>query len=313
MPKIYKQHCSVCGLYYEGVSKKCCSIKCAGVLRRGHISYNRITLSDGSWYPSIPSICKCSYHCNEIVYNGKEYIHGHNGRGSDNLMYGKSGELSPSFRIIRTDETRERLRIANTGKIWSDFRKKEWSEKRMGKGNPHFGFKDSKETKNIKSKQKKGKLNPRYGKPSPDGAGHCKRYYYESETHGIICFKGSYEYKYVLYLDINKISWLYQPKTFPLSDEMTYTPDFYLSSEDKYIETKGYLYPEHKIKIEKFLKEYPNLKLEILYKHDLEKLGIDMKIKLDQNLYLKGKQKLLKRKKSLVESSSAQCMSGGVL
>lgn len=293
MPKIYKRHCDICGLYYEGVSKKCCSLKCAGILRIGNTSH-KVKLSDGTYYPKIPSICECDdITCNRIVYDGNKYIHGHNSIGINSPSYGKEpwckGLTSETNEIIKLKSEKTSKSLMGI-KMTEERRIKHAEERRK---HPSMLGKHHKEsTKNLQRKAKLGKLNHRYGKPSPDGAGHCKRYYYESEFHGIICFKGSYEYKYALYLDKNNISWLYQPKTFELSECMTYTPDFYLPEQDLYIEIKGFLYPIHKVKIEKFQKEYPDLKLDILYKEDLSKLGIDMKIELDQNLHLKGKQKL---------------------
>lgn len=49
--------------------------------------YNRKTLSDDSFYLPIPDLCWCG--CNNIVYNGRKYISGHNSRGKTNPMYGK--------------------------------------------------------------------------------------------------------------------------------------------------------------------------------------------------------------------------------
>ncbi len=281
-------------------------------------------------YPPIFDLCHCKRQsCNETVWGGNEFVWGHHNccmpqEIKDSISEQMSGSGNPMYEVEPwckglTNETSEKMRLKSekTSKsligipMTEERRIKHAEERRLHPS--MLGKHHTSETKEKQRLSKIGKKNPRYGKPAPDGAGYCKRYYYESETHGILCFKGSYEYKYVLYCDKNRISWLYQPKTFPLSDEMTYTPDFYLPSQDKYIEIKGYLYLEHKIKIEKFLKEYLDLKLEVLYNKDLEKFGIDIKIKLDQNLHLKGKQKLLKKNKSSVELSSVHCMYEEVL
>jgi len=122
---------------------------------------------------------------------------------------------------------------------------------------------------------KKGKDHPLYSK-IPKSCGHYRRYPYLSPFQGLVYLKMSYELEYAIYLDENNISWYYEYKFFPININgryTTYTPDFFLPETNKFIEVKGYLYPEAKLKIEKF-KEIYNLNLEILYKNDLRKLGI---------------------------------------
>lgn len=55
----------------------------------------------------------------------------------------------------------------------------------------------------------------------------------------LIC-QGSWEFKVVDYLNINKINYLWQPIVFTLSDGKTYRPDLYLVDDNKWIEIKGY-------------------------------------------------------------------------
>ena len=74
------------------------------------------------------------------------------------------------------------------------------------------------------------------------------------------------------YIDEHKILWYYEIQTFELSNEMTYTPDFFLPKYEKFIEIKGYMNEESQEKIDKFIEQYP-WDLEILYKDDLIKLG----------------------------------------
>jgi hypothetical protein len=72
------------------------------------------------------------------------------------------------------------------------------------------------------------------------------------KTNELIDCCGSYECKVVDYLNINKINYLWQPEVFKLSTERTYRPDFYLVNEDKWIEIKGYMRPQSKLKWEEF-------------------------------------------------------------
>ncbi len=54
---------------------------------------------------------------------------------------------------------------------------------------------------------------------------------------------GSWEYRYVLYLEENNIEWIRCKESFKYFYEdkwRTYTPDFYLPATDEYVEIKGY-------------------------------------------------------------------------
>lgn len=105
----------------------------------------KLKLSDGTFYPYIPSICECSEHCNTIIYRGK-FVYGHQNKGRPshwkgkpihpnlsravsernkkligelNPQYGMKGELSTWYERKHTPEEIEKIRIANTGIIHS--------------------------------------------------------------------------------------------------------------------------------------------------------------------------------------------------
>lgn len=109
-----------------------------------------------------------------------------------------------------------------------------------------------------------GIRNPIYGKLPL----HGKKSKYKG-----IWMRSSWEVKYAKYLDKNKIKWQYEPKTFDLGD-MTYTPDFYLPEQNKYIEIKGWWRDNSKRKFNLFKKVYSQIKIEILQKMALKNLGI---------------------------------------
>jgi hypothetical protein len=75
---------------------------------------------------------------------------------------------------------------------------------------------------------------------------------------------GTYEAKSVLFLNKQKINYIWQPKTFntplltPKGNTSTYNPDVYLPDQDIWIEIKGYFRKDAKDKWEWFHKEYPN-------------------------------------------------------
>ena len=88
-----------------------------------------------------------------------------------------------------------------------------------------------------------------------------------------IYMKSSWEIKFAQFLDLNNIRWLYEPKVFNLGDT-TYTPDFYLPELDGYIEIKGWWQYQAREKFFKFKKIYNKIKIQLLMKKDLERLGI---------------------------------------
>lgn len=114
------------------------------------------------------------------------------------------------------------------------------------------------------SKAQTGKNNNNFGKPASNG----KRIRYQN-----ICFRSTWEVKYAKYLDKHQVSWQYESKTFDLGDT-TYTPDFYLPEIDKYIEIKGYWWSKQREKFEKFKNHYPKENIKILFKNELQVLGV---------------------------------------
>jgi hypothetical protein len=110
---------------------------------------------------------------------------------------------------------------------------------------------------------RKGKENNRYGiTPTP------KFMRYKN-----ILMRSSWEVAYAKYLDKLCVKWEYETKTFHLG-ETTYTPDFYLPKSKTYIEIKGYLSTESKKKINKFRKNFKNIKFFMYREADLRKMKV---------------------------------------
>lgn len=117
--------------------------------------------------------------------------------------------------------------------------------------------------KNKKCSQLAGKNNPMYGKIIKPSWGKYKN----------ISMRSSWEIKYAEYLDKNNIKWEYESKTFDLGNT-TYTPDFYLSEQNLYIEIKGYSSNVFVNKFKLFKKLYPKVKINVLREEHLKSMKV---------------------------------------
>ncbi len=82
-----------------------------------------------------------------------------------------------------------------------------------------------------------------------------------------VFFRSRMEANYAAYLDHCGIKWQYEAKTFwfPLGSVcLSYRPDFYLTDEDRFVETKGFLDDRSKAKIALMSLHYPDVKLELV-------------------------------------------------
>lgn len=259
------------------------------------MSGKKHTLSDGTWYPPIPVICGCpDLNCHEMVYNGKEYVRGHYRSELSIKTQFKKGV--PSWNKGLTKETDERVKNiseSEKGKFVSEETRKKQSDVRIGTKSWNKGMKMSQEFCDKISKSQIGRVyseerniklsilnsgsgNPMYGKPAPDGAGYGKGKYYNTQFQGTKWLRSSYEIKSALYYDKHKILWYYELVHFPVilnGKQTTYTPDFFLIEEFKFIDAKGYPL-NNADKIQAFKEQYPYIKLDVLFYNDLIKLGI---------------------------------------
>lgn len=74
-------------------------------------------------------------------------------------------------------------------------------------------------------------------------------------------FRSSWEANIARVLNAKNISWKFEPKRFQFPDDgsgiISYCPDFYLDSVDLWVEVKGWMDDNSRIRIEKFRKYYP--------------------------------------------------------
>src|SRR5262249_32867382 len=90
-------------------------------------------------------------------------------------------------------------------------------------------------------------------------------------------------------LDYYGIPWLYEPRTFVLAQDddgrvtEAFTPDFYLPEQDLYLELtvmKQSLVTRKNRKLRKLRAKYPDVKIKLFYKRDLERLAQHFRLDL---------------------------------
>jgi hypothetical protein len=83
-------------------------------------------------------------------------------------------------------------------------------------------------------------------------------------------------------LDYHGVPWLYEPRTFVLEEDdegrviEAFSPDFYLPEQDLYLEItvmKQSLVTRKNRKLRKLRARYPDVKVKLFYKRDLERLA----------------------------------------
>lgn len=82
---------------------------------------------------------------------------------------------------------------------------------------------------------------------------------YKTPNQGIVTMRSSWEVRFADYLTSSDKDWLYEPNTFKLSNIISYRPDFYIVSEDLYVEVKGRLKDGDIVKINMFQEKGFNL------------------------------------------------------
>jgi hypothetical protein len=90
-------------------------------------------------------------------------------------------------------------------------------------------------------------------------------------------------------LDYYGIPWLYEPRTFVLEQDEdgrvteAFAPDFYLPDQDLYIELtvmKQSLVTRKNRKLRKLRERYPEIRIKLFYKRDIERLARHFRLDL---------------------------------
>jgi len=83
-------------------------------------------------------------------------------------------------------------------------------------------------------------------------------------------------------LDYYGVPWEYEPRTFVLEEDAegrvteAFTPDFYLPEQDLFVEItvmKQSLVTRKNRKLRKLRERYPDVKIKLFYKRDIERLA----------------------------------------
>ena len=110
-----------------------------------------------------------------------------------------------------------------------------------------------------------GKRSNRWGK---------KSYVWSASQNKEVLMRSSWEVNVALWLDLQGISWEYEPKRFDLGTT-TYQPDFYLPEREEWIEVKGRWIGKSKSKFNKFRSMYPDESMN-LFDSDVYKLVVSV-------------------------------------
>jgi hypothetical protein len=95
-----------------------------------------------------------------------------------------------------------------------------------------------------------------------------KEFCYAGQT-----MRSSWEVKFAKHLDEQMVSYEYEPRSFQLSDGTRYIPDFFLPTENLWVEIKGRMERTSEDKMKLFIKEY-GLNFVILRHIELKEIGI---------------------------------------
>jgi len=85
---------------------------------------------------------------------------------------------------------------------------------------------------------------------------------------GDVFFRSAWEANIARWLNFNGVKWEFEPTTFWFEKirrgVRSYTPDFYLTEEDRYIEVKGWMDAKSKTKLKRMAKYHPKVNIELL-------------------------------------------------
>ena len=139
--------------------------------------------------------------------------------------------------------------------------RKHYSESRTG----------IKQTKETREKKRQSNIQQYMNGRKNHGVGKWKRCDFYNPNQGWLKLRSSWELITATYLVRKGIKFLYEHKRF-LLDSGTFLPDFYLVSEDKFIEVKGWKSEGFIKRFGEFKKTYSNTKIELWEGNEIKKI-----------------------------------------
>lgn len=94
-------------------------------------------------------------------------------------------------------------------------------------------------------------------------------------------FRSTWEANYARYLNYIGVKWKYEPITYNLANNKTYTPDFLLE-DGTIVEIKGWLTKQGKEKLNAFTKEYPNVTVIIVTRKEYNEIKKNYQFEIEK-------------------------------
>jgi hypothetical protein len=239
-------------LYTEENQKDWVECKICGLRRKKlliHIKDHNVTKEE---YET--KYGKCLFSEN---YLAKMIANGSYGHESDKY----EGELNPFYGKHHTKESKD--------EIGSSLKEKWEIETHFNIGRKHT----DKSCQNM-SEGRMGEKNHRFGKPAAHGCSRGIQGFRADIGHYV---RSTLEANYARYLLRNNIKYEYETRAFLLVTEegkkTNYWPDFYLTATDEYVELKNYK-RKGMDKVDLLKKQYPEIKIKIIYQDSDEWLKI---------------------------------------
>jgi hypothetical protein len=88
-------------------------------------------------------------------------------------------------------------------------------------------------------------------------------YVLQSKKFGKTC-RSNWEANFARILNYENKTWEYEPRTFRLANNLTYTPDFYVSEDNVWYELKGRMNDRSRNQIELMPKLFPEIKIILI-------------------------------------------------
>jgi hypothetical protein len=184
-------------------------------------------------------------------------------RSQSMMRFYADGGKHPLQGVGHSDETKEKLRILNTG------RKFDLSDEQRAKLAQHcLRFLNNPETMERTrslNKLRVGPLSPGYGKPPA----HTKKVWHTKPDGSRVCFRSTWEAAFAGWLDGEGFDWNYETLAFPVTYEIdgvekrgTYLPDF--ESGEMIFEVKGRWTKEGRAKFDAFVEQYPKKSIMLI-------------------------------------------------